>query len=369
MFAPKISKPQTRSVSLAPPRSILTAQRHSPVEQALLLQRTIGNQATLRLLAQRARNLTGNVPHNHDEREAAENSIARAAPPGPSWDFSKIPIFAPDRANEPQAPSALAVRSLPSTIQPKLTVGPVDDPLEREADRVANHVMGLSAFGLSITAAPPKLSRKCAACEDEARTLRTKSDGSPEGAANEAPSLVHQALRSPGQPLDRATRQFFNSRFASFDFANVRIHADREAAVSAKAVNAAAYTVGDDIVFDTGKYAPGTVPGRLLLAHELTHVIQQDRNQMPDRGVLQRQDATPQGAAPQTTLQSDATAAAAGPDPVQLKACLAACAGGGEAIVAFCATLPDPRLKAACYALYFVGEVACDGWCYWQFGE
>jgi hypothetical protein len=227
--------------------------------------------------------------------------------------------------------------------------------------------MGLPASSLSITAATSNLSRKCTACEEEAQTLRTKLDGSPEAAAGEAPVLVHQVLRSPGQPLDRATRQFFEPRFASFDFAKVRIHTDRDAAASANAVNAAAYTVGDHIVFDNGQYAPGTVPGRLLLAHELTHVIQQGGTRVPSR-VLQRQEATPQSTAPQTTPQLEGTMPMTGGDPAQLRACLAACAEGGAGLIAFCNSLPDPRLRAGCFALQFAGEVACSGWCYWQFG-
>jgi len=77
-----------------------------------------------------------------------------------------------------------------------------------------------------------------------------------------------------GQPLDPATREFFSARFGH-DFANVRVHADAEAAESARAVNALAYTVGRDVVFGAGQYAPGTQTGQQLLAHELTHVVQQ----------------------------------------------------------------------------------------------
>ena len=77
-----------------------------------------------------------------------------------------------------------------------------------------------------------------------------------------------------GQPLDAATREFFSARFGH-DFANVRVHADAEAAESARALNALAYTVGRDVVFGAGQYAPGTRAGQQLLAHELTHVVQQ----------------------------------------------------------------------------------------------
>lgn len=86
--------------------------------------------------------------------------------------------------------------------------------------------------------------------------------------------VLEEALRSPGQPLDAKMRAFFEPRFGH-DFSKVRVHTDAEAAEAARAVNALAYTVGNQIVFAAGRYAPGTVEGRKLLAHELTHTIQQ----------------------------------------------------------------------------------------------
>src|SRR5215467_6633514 len=88
------------------------------------------------------------------------------------------------------------------------------------------------------------------------------------------PSSVHETLRSPGQPLDMATRAFMEPRFGQ-DFSSVRVHADSHAADSARAVNARAYTLGNDVAFGHAQYAPGTQSGKELLAHELTHVIQQ----------------------------------------------------------------------------------------------
>ena len=90
----------------------------------------------------------------------------------------------------------------------------------------------------------------------------------------QVPPIVHDVLRSPGQPLDAATRELMEPRFRH-DFSHVRIHTDAKAAESAHMVNALAYTVGRDIVFGAKQYAPGTHEGRKLLAHELTHVAQQ----------------------------------------------------------------------------------------------
>jgi Domain of unknown function (DUF4157) len=85
---------------------------------------------------------------------------------------------------------------------------------------------------------------------------------------------VQTVLGSPGHPLDASTREFMENRFGH-DFGHVRVHTDGEAPESARALNALAYTVGRDIVFAGGRYAPGTKQGRELLAHELAHVLQQ----------------------------------------------------------------------------------------------
>lgn len=110
---------------------------------------------------------------------------------------------------------------------------------------------------------------ECAACAKKKLQRRAASSG-PET----VPPIVHDVLRSPGQPLDAQTRSFFEPRFGH-DFSKVRVHADARAAHSARAVNARAYTVARDVVFDSGQHAPQTSEGQRLLAHELTHVVQQ----------------------------------------------------------------------------------------------
>jgi hypothetical protein len=109
------------------------------------------------------------------------------------------------------------------------------------------------------------------------------SDGAP-------PSIVNEALSSPGRPLDRATRNFFERRFGR-DFGSVRIHTDGQAAESARHVQARAYTVGSDVAFGQGRYQPESVDGRHLLAHELAHVTQQQ--QRGGASVLQLQPSPP----------------------------------------------------------------------------
>lgn len=120
----------------------------------------------------------------------------------------------------------------------------------------------------------PGLTGECAECSKKrlqraARTteLETQNSGG-------VPPIVHEVLRSPGQPLDPATRAFFEPRFGH-DFSQVRVHTDAKARESAHAVNALAYTSGRDVVFGAGQYAPYKAAGQRLLAHELTHVVQQ----------------------------------------------------------------------------------------------
>jgi Domain of unknown function (DUF4157) len=91
------------------------------------------------------------------------------------------------------------------------------------------------------------------------------------------PPIVHDTLQAPGQQLDADTRTFMESRF-QHDFSGVRVHTDARAEESTQAVQAHAYTVGQDIVFAQGQYAPATSEGKKLLAHELTHVVQQDKS-------------------------------------------------------------------------------------------
>lgn len=111
--------------------------------------------------------------------------------------------------------------------------------------------------------------------------------------ADDAPSTVHHALSSRGQPLPVSTRQEMEERFGH-DFSRVRIHTDSRAAESALSVGASAYTVGQDVVFSDGSYAPHSQQGSKLLAHELAHVIQQERggaSAPPLQGGALEQDA------------------------------------------------------------------------------
>lgn len=104
--------------------------------------------------------------------------------------------------------------------------------------------------------------------------LQRRTVVAPATATPEAPPIVHDVLRTPGRPLDPATRSFFEPRF-QHDFSQVRVHDDSRAAESARAVQARAYTVGRHVVFNEGEFRPDSTEGRRTLAHELTHVVQQ----------------------------------------------------------------------------------------------
>lgn len=158
-----------------------------------------------------------------------------------------------------------------------LRINEVNDPAEREADRVATAVMAApsgDAHPPPVATMPgPVVQRKCAACEEDERVQVQRKESSPAQPVA-VPPAVGVVLSSAGQLLDRGTRTFMEKRFAH-DFSDVRVHTDPQAADSARAVNALAYTVGSDVVFGASGYQPQTNSGRRLLAHELTHVIQQ----------------------------------------------------------------------------------------------
>ncbi|HEY2014008.1 MAG TPA: DUF4157 domain-containing protein [Bryobacteraceae bacterium] len=187
------------------------------------------------------------------------------------------------RVSRKNAANKQAAAQARSTAANGLRIGPADDAFEREADRLADEVTSgerkQPAWSLSRMSVGPPLQRKCACggsgeCDEckEKAMLQRKASGV--AAPDRAPAIVDEVLRSPGKPLDEDTRQWMEPRFG-YDFGRVRIHNDAQAAESAQSVSAVAYTVGHDIVFDSGRYAPGGMEGRRLLAHELAHVVQQ----------------------------------------------------------------------------------------------
>ena len=147
------------------------------------------------------------------------------------------------------------------------------------------------------------LGNECEECKKRRRkedSVLHRSATSSSHAGEVAPPIVHQALRSESQPLDAGARSFLESRF-NHDFSRVRIHTDQTAAESAASVDAAAYTVGSHIVFAKGEYAPKSSQGLRLVAHELTHVVQQGDSS--PNGLIRMQPAG-------TSAEAEAEAAA-----------------------------------------------------------
>ncbi|HEV7661598.1 MAG TPA: DUF4157 domain-containing protein [Allosphingosinicella sp.] len=153
-------------------------------------------------------------------------------------------------------------------LRAKLAIGSSNDPLEHEADRVAAQVLA-DAGPRRIAPARPAIQRRASR---------------PSAGATEIPASVDRTLAASGAPLERRAREDMEQRFGH-DFSQVRVHHDAAAGQSARDVGAHAYTVGSHIVFAPGRFAPSSPDGRHLLAHELTHVVQQGG----DATLLQRQ--------------------------------------------------------------------------------
>jgi hypothetical protein len=185
--------------------------------------------------------------------------------------------------------------------QPKLNIDAHDSRYEHEANMMASSVTALSPAKTSASFFQSannlvNIQRKCASCENE--ELHRKNDGANSGAGMSAPSVVHDVVNSPGQALDMKTRNFMESRFDR-DFGNVQIHNDDIAHQSSSRINALAYTHKDHIVFSAGRYEPETDRGKQLLAHELTHVVQQSGG---NSGSIQR---SPHGTEPLPTASKN----------------------------------------------------------------
>lgn len=168
------------------------------------------------------------------------------------------------------------------TVQTRLAVSVPADPLEQEAEHTADEVM--------------RMPEKSRAKDSTARDTSPRRGNDPSGRPREflhaksmsvgnsgprvAPSTVHDALQSRGDPLDATTQQFFEPRFRH-DFNDVRVHTGAAAEAAASGIGALAFTTGKDIVFGAGQFSPDTEQGKRLIAHELTHVVQQSTAASP----------------------------------------------------------------------------------------
>jgi hypothetical protein len=227
-------------------------------------------------------------PINDKTKEPVQRKPERAAGPAGGKAHEKNGVW-----------QSLALR--PLTIQAKLTVGQPGDAYEQEADHIADRVMSMPESQLQRTPSCA-CGGGCPKCQNKQdgqaahEHLQTKRIEASETGQAVAPAIVHQSLQSSGQAMDPNTRGSMESRFGH-DFSGVRVHADGEAAEAARAVQARAFTTGRDIVFGAGEYQPATAEGQRLLAHELTHVAQQNGL---GGGTIQRAPAA--GPAPSWTV-------------------------------------------------------------------
>jgi hypothetical protein len=159
-------------------------------------------------------------------------------------------------------------------MQPKLTISASRDRLEQDADRIADQVLALPAHP-TVRGAPPRIQRV---------------SGQLGRQADAAPGSVDRVLASPGRSMEPALQEDMQQRFGH-DFSRVRVHSGGAAEQSAREVNAHAYTVGHHIVFGAGQLAPGPREGRRLIAHELTHVVQQESGVDQITGFIQRYES------------------------------------------------------------------------------
>jgi hypothetical protein len=251
--------------------------------------------------------------HSHALDQAIDSRQHAPASPGIS--------LAPANPNAGHHFAHIPVRPpLRFPIQAKLAVSEPDDKYEQEADRVANVVMRMPEPILQRRAACPEcasvagevaeeviqskpltitplIQREAGdsrteednAGEEEDTTVHAKEAAGPSPALGAGLEARIMGLKGGGQPLDPATRGFMEPRFGH-DFSRVRVHSGATAEQSAREVNANAYTVGQDIVFGAGQFAPGTRNGRGLLAHELTHVVQHGAGSLA--AAVQRQQAS-----------------------------------------------------------------------------
>jgi hypothetical protein len=244
---------------------------NSPAERFLSLQKTFGNRAVQSIVELYA-GLTSydNEAHNHTLNES-----------NPDLDSSKNRLSA----------------SSSQIIQTRLKTGKPNDKYEQEADQMAEAIVNMpnaqSNPGVTSSNRTQNLGiqRQCAQCEghtdqqereDIEVHAKLRGDNGPQVNPH---SIENQAghLSGRGQELSDPVKSYFEPRFGK-DFGSVRVHTDSRAAQLARSLNARAFTVGSDVVFGAGEYAPQTLEGKRLIAHELTHVLQQGN----DRGTIRR---------------------------------------------------------------------------------
>ena len=241
---PKMIQPTTFAKPSAVSRANV-GQHHDP-NAILKLQRTMGNQAVLRLLQS-----------NAEERDAVLTSTASLQF---GHDFDRIPV-SPQKAG---------------VLQTKMSVNKPGDEYEQEGDRIAEQVMRIPRLQMQHVCPFGGGNRKRQAGQpgQDLERLQIMRSGPDDSKQSDVPPITHEIPHLHGQPLDNSTRSYFKPRFGH-GFSHVRVHCGRQADQAARSINAKAITVGNHIVFGGTQLSTNSREGQQLLAYELTHVIQQ----------------------------------------------------------------------------------------------
>jgi hypothetical protein len=250
----KTSENKGKNSVAAKPKENTYQTMDSPVQQILNLQQTMGNQAVQRLIksGRIQAKLTINQPNDKYEQEA--DRIADQV------------MRMPEKEG--------------SLVKGHWSLGKKESPLIQRQEELEEEEEQIQAKPLAdqITPLAQRQVEPVIEEEEEEETVQPKGTGTqPKTVTPNIESRI-QSLKGGGQPLSKSTRDFFESRFGT-DFSQVRVHTDSKAGEAAKSINAKAFTAGKDVVFGAGQYSPGNEAGKNLLAHELTHVLQQGDGQ------------------------------------------------------------------------------------------
>jgi len=231
----------------------------TPVDRILFLQRTAGNQAVSRLMKSRALQAKLRIGQTGDVYEQEADRVADAVMRMPEMQR---------QVDEEEEEDLIQTKPLVDQIT-LFVQRHVEEEEEKEEELIET-----KPLPNQITPLVQRQIQEQKEKEEEEILQTKKREGTTPEVTHDLESTIN-ALKGGGQPLPVSVHAYFEPRFG-YDFSGVRVHTDAKAAESARTLNARAYTVGRDVVLGEGQYMPGTLRGQRLIAHELTHVVQQD---------------------------------------------------------------------------------------------
>ena len=257
----------------------VTPTARTPMHPILQLQQKIGNRAVGRLIQAKLR-----VGQPGDQYEQEADRVAEVVMRMPEPRIQRVCTECEEKLQrqpmEEEEEEAETLQTKPLAEQITPLVQRQAEPMEKEKEE--EETLQTKPLAKQIK---PLVQRQTEPMdeEEEEEMLQTKTtSGQPPTVSSRLQNRI-TALQGGGQPLSQSERAFFEPRFGA-DFSQVRVHSDSQAAETASAVNARAFTLGRDVVLGAGQYQPSESEGRRLLAHELTHVVQQNNS---DGAVIQ----------------------------------------------------------------------------------